>query len=206
MTWSLTVYQVAEPVINPRSVDIFFAPDDIDNTHMSCLEMEFTSSRHFDVKLLYADSANLNSQYQEVLIYRTMSALDSQLRVWSTRVRPELTENQAFYVLVHVESTSPGELATIRRLKLKQGDCHKDNMDQSEFPSGKKSVQNILVLSRFLTHMAFIRSKSTACFFAHPVYVADNKLMTRRWELTMCVATPIHWYATNSLQPRMKQV
>ena len=116
----MTVYQNTESFVKERVIDIYFAPDHIDNTRMACLEIEFTTFRPMDVMLASLDAESENI---EKLIYRIMTHLGDDLRVWRFGVKPELTNGLRFYIVIHIESTEVGLLAVIKRLQLTQGDC-----------------------------------------------------------------------------------
>jgi hypothetical protein len=115
----MTVYQIGESFVTDRQADIFFAPDYVNNSEVSCLELEFTAFRYFAVKLVYS----IQSDYKETLVFRSMTSLSQPLRVFKANVRPEMTEGQRFYVVLHLRSNEAGRMAVIRRLELLPHEC-----------------------------------------------------------------------------------
>jgi hypothetical protein len=119
MDWFLTVHQTGELFVTHRQADIYFEPQHFNNSNISCLELEFTAFRYFAVKLVYA----VGSEYNETLIFRSMTPLNQSLRVLRTNVDPEMTKGHRFHVVLHLRSNVPGRMAVIRRLQLLPYEC-----------------------------------------------------------------------------------
>ena len=126
----MAVEQITESVVNERLIDIYFAPDYVNNSRPSCFEMEFTAFRPFRVLLASIDD---KSVYHEKEIYRILTPLDKELRVWRTNIRPEATNGQRFYIIIRMASKEAGELAVIKRTSLTQRNCPMNGMCEKIF-------------------------------------------------------------------------
>ena len=115
----MTINQIGESFVTDRRADVYFKPDYVSNSEVSCLELEFTAFRYFAVKLVYS----IQSNYKETLVFRSMTSLTQSLRVFKANVRPEMTEGQRFYVVLHLRSNKAGRMAVIRRLQLLPHEC-----------------------------------------------------------------------------------
>ena len=112
----LKIQQTGVYLENERKIDIFFPQVRLDSSQSACLEMEFTSFTHFEVKLAYAAAAN--NAYKERTIFRSIEPLGNALRLWKSPITPDMTESQAFVVVLHSRRSSLGPMVLIKSVKL----------------------------------------------------------------------------------------
>jgi hypothetical protein len=123
----MIVYQTGALFFGDRYVDIFLQPDvDIDSSLDFCLELEFTAFHYFAVKLVFS----VESQYRDTLLFRSMTSLGDSLRLLKIDVRPQMTQHQRFFVVLHVSSSSIGRMAIIRRVTLRPHKCVQKGNEQ----------------------------------------------------------------------------
>lgn len=104
-----------------RKIDVFFPPVRLDSHQSACLEMNFTALTHFEVKLAYATAAN--NVYKELMMFRSIESLGKEFRLWKATVTPDMTEGQAFVVVLHSRRSSLGTMAVIKSIELLMEAC-----------------------------------------------------------------------------------
>jgi len=124
---ALEIQQTGLYLENERNVDIFFPPVSLDSYQSACLEMEFAAFAYFEVKLAYASPAN--NAYKERQLFRSIESLgrvsvSDEFLLWKTTVTPDMTESQAFVVVLHSKSSSLGTMARIDKIKLLMQACN----------------------------------------------------------------------------------
>jgi len=105
-----------------REIDIFFPPVYLNSHQSACLEMTFTAFTYFEVKLAYATATNI--AYRERLLFRSVESLGEDVRLWKKTISPDMTESQAFVVVLHSKRTSLGRMAVITSIKLLTFACN----------------------------------------------------------------------------------
>ena len=124
---ALEIQQTGLYLENDRIVDIFFPPVSLDSYQSACLEMEFVAFTYFEVKLSYASPAN--NAYKERLLFRSIESfgrvsVPDEFPRWKTTITPDMTESQAFVVVLHSKSSSLGTMAKIDNIKLLMQACN----------------------------------------------------------------------------------
>jgi len=124
---ALEIQQTGLYLENERIVDIFFPPVSLDSYQSACLEMEFVAFAYFEMKLAYASPPN--NAYKERLLFRSIESLGrvsvaDEFLLWKTTITPDMTESQAFAVVLHSKSSSLGTMARIDKIKLLMQECN----------------------------------------------------------------------------------
>ena len=124
---ALEIQQTGLYLENDRIVDIFFPPVSLDSYQSACLEMEFVAFTYFEVKLSYASPAN--NAYKERLLFRSIESfgrvsVPHEFPRWKTTITPDMTESQAFAVVLHSKSSSLGTMVKIDNIKLLMQACN----------------------------------------------------------------------------------
>lgn len=123
MRKSLEIQQTDLHLENKRHINLYFPAVSFDGQLQSaCLEMEFAALAYFEVKLAYA-SPN-NNTYKEQLMFRSVQSLGEEVRHWRTTITRDMTEGQAFVVVLHSQSFSLGTMVTIDSIKLLMQACN----------------------------------------------------------------------------------
>jgi len=118
---ALKIQQTGVYLKSERKIDVFFEPVRLDSHQSACLEMNFTSLTHFEVKLAYATAAS--NAYKEVMMFRSIESLGKEFRLWKATVTPDMTEGQAFVVVLHSRRSSLGTMAVIKSIELLMEAC-----------------------------------------------------------------------------------
>ena len=120
---------------NEREIDIFFPPVRLDRNQSSCLEMKFASFAHFEVKLAYA----ADDAYKQRLLFRSVESLGKEFRLWKATITPDMTEGEAFVVILHSRRSSLGTMAVIKSIQLLMEACS---------TTGERVVVVVVVVTR----------------------------------------------------------
>ena len=83
--------------------------------------MNFAVLTYFEVKLAYATAAG--NAYKELLMFRSIESLGEKFRTWNSTITSNMTEGQAFVVVLHSEGTSLGTMAMIQSIQLLMTPC-----------------------------------------------------------------------------------
>ena len=123
---ALDIQQTGLYLENERNVNIFFPPVSLDSYQSACLDMEFAAFTYFEVKLAYASPAN--NAYKERLLFRSIQSVGrvsvpDVFQPWKTTITPDMTESQAFVVVLHSKGSSLGTMARIDKIKLLMQAC-----------------------------------------------------------------------------------
>jgi len=116
----MTVFQTVDTLLYNHTVNIYFAPDELVNfSQVYCLQVLYTSFQYFAISLAFA----VESRYKEVLLHQSSKRFIGHPQHWKTSIRPETTNGSRFYVVLHADGSTAGELAIIRGLHMLPGYC-----------------------------------------------------------------------------------